>query len=207
MDNKVEHPTVLDTDQQRVGEIYARSLLAIGQRGDRVDELLGQLRAFNSAVAKLPAFRLLLESPRISFDEKSSLLDKVLGQRASPEFINFVKVLTRKGRFECLPAVQVSANRLCNEYRGRVAATLVTAEPISDESRQYAVEQLTKSFGREIDLTCRTDPSIIAGAVVRVGDTVYDGSAQMQLRRARTTAIQRAHQEIRDSFSRFAKDN
>jgi F-type H+-transporting ATPase subunit delta len=203
MDN-TEQPTVLDTDQQRVGEIYARSLLTIGQQSGQVAQLLEQLESFTAALAKLSSFRALLESPRISFDEKSAIIDRALGSRATPHFRNFIKVLARHDRMECLPAVWVAAKRLDNEFRGRVGVTLITAEPIDDEIRQYATATLSQTLGREIELSTRTDPSIIGGAVVRIGDTVYDDSAKNQLRRARSAAVQRAHQEIRDSISRFA---
>ena len=207
MEKVVEHATVLDTDQQRVGEIYARALLGLGRQSGGLDSLLEQLQSFEQAVVQLPAFRRLMESPRVGFEQKSKLIDRALGGRASAEFVNFVKVLTRKQRFECLQAVREAAQKLYNEYRGRVAATLTTAEAISDENRHYSADQLAKTLGKEIDLTFRVDPSIIAGVVVRVGDTVYDGSTKTQLQRARSFAVQRAYQEIRDSFSRFATES
>jgi F-type H+-transporting ATPase subunit delta len=202
----VEPPTVLDTDQQRIGEIYARSLLAIGQQTGQVDQLLEQLESFTAALAKLPSFRALLESPRIGFEQKAAIIDRALGARATPHFRNFIKVLARHDRMPCLAAVGIAAKKLDNEYRGRVGVTLITAEPIDDEIRQYATARLTQTLGKEIELSARTDPSIIGGAVVRVGDTVYDGSAKNQLRRARAAAVQRAYQEIRDSMNRFAID-
>jgi F-type H+-transporting ATPase subunit delta len=206
MEKPVEHATVLDTAQQRVGEIYARALLAIGQSTGQIDGLMEQLCSFADAVQTLPSLRGAMVSPRVSFEQKSRLIDKALGNQAAPMFKNFIKVLARKGRFECLPAVRAAAVTLYNEYRGRIEAVMTTAEPISDENRRYAEEQLAKKLGKQVELQCRVDPSIIAGSIIRVGDTVYDGSAQTQLRRARHAAVQRAFQEIRDSFGRFAKE-
>lgn len=204
---EVEHPTVMDTGQQRVGEIYARSLLAIGQKTNQVDGLLEQVQTLADAVAKLSSFRALMESPRISFEEKSRLIDKAIGQKSTPNFTNFVKVLTRKNRFDCLPAVAAAAKKIHNEVRGRVGATLITAEPVSPDELQFASGRLAKTLGKAVELSSQVDPSIIGGAIVRVGDTVYDGSTKNQLRRARSAAVQRAHQEIRDSLGRFATEN
>ncbi len=50
----------------------------------------------------------------------------------------------------------------------------------------------------------QVDPAIIGGLVVRVGDTVYDGSLRNQLNQFRAAAIGRANQEIRKSLDRFA---
>lgn len=207
MEKVVKHKTVLDSDQMRLGEIYARALLAVGQKTGSLEPLLDQIRSFAEAVGQLPKFRWAMESPRLSAVDKSRLIDQALGGKATPEFKNFVKLLARKQRFDCLSAVSAAAAKLYNEYRGRVSATLTTAEPISEDNRNYTAERLSRQLGKEVELVCRVDPSIIAGSVVRVGDTVYDGSTRTQLQRARGAALQRAFQEIRDSFSRFAKES
>ncbi len=207
MEKVAEHSTAMDTSQQRVGEIYARSLLAIGQKSGHVDSLLEQVQSLAEVVAKLPPFRALMESPRVSFEEKAKLIDKALGPQSTPDFTNFVKVLTRKNRFDCLPAVSAAAQKLHNEIRGRVGATLITAEPVDADMLRHTSTQLAKTLGKEVDLKSQLDPSILGGSIVRVGDTVYDGSAKNQLRRARSAAVQRAHQEIRDSMNRFATEN
>ena len=208
METAVEHETVLDTTQQRAGEIYARSLLALGQKSGRLDGLFEQLNSFvDDVVLKIPMIRKVLESPRIGFEQKEQLIDKVLAKGATTEFKNFIKVLTRKNRFDCLQAVQAAARKLFNDYSGRIAATLITAEPATDEIKKLACDRLAKQLGKEIDLKTQVDPSIIGGTVIRVGDTVYDGSVKNQLRRARSSAVQKAYQQIRDTFGKFVTEN
>lgn len=203
MEQPVEHATVLDSAQQRAGEIYARALLGLGQKLQQVEPLLAQLDSFvDDVLGKLPKLRLAIESPRISLDQKEKLLERVAA-KATPEFRNFLKVVARKGRFEALPAIRAAAHKLYNEYSGRIAATLVTAEPISDEVRAAAAQDLSRKLGKQVQLQTRVDPEILGGIVIRVGDTVYDGSLQHQLRRVRSTAIQRAYDRIRESIDQF----
>ncbi len=184
----VEHETVLDPTQQRVGEIYARALLGVGQKSGGLDELLSQLDSYlDDVLSKLPKFRQAMESPRIAVDQKEQWIDSSVGDKGSREFKNFLKILARKGRFECLPAVRRAAHKLYNEYSGRVEATLITAAPIDDESRVRAAQQLAQRLGKEIDLRTQVNPEILAGSVIRVGDTVYDDSIKNQLQRARSS--------------------
>ncbi len=203
MENEVEHATVLDSVHQRAGEIYARALLGLGQKQNAVEPLLQQLDSFlDDVLRKLPKLRMILESPRISLDRKEQLLDRIVGS-AAPEFRNFLKVLARKGRFAALPAIRAAAHKLDNEYSGRVAATLVTAEPISDDIRAEAARGLARKLGKEVQLQTRVDPNILGGIVIRVGDTVYDASLNNQLRRVRSAAIQRVYDRIRESIDQF----
>jgi F-type H+-transporting ATPase subunit delta len=207
MDPNVEHATVLDTTQQRAGEIYARALLAIGRNTGQMDELLAQLDSFvDDVVRKLPLLGQALDSPRLNQAQKERVIDRALAKGATADFRNFVKVLTRKNRFGAIRAVQAAAHKLYNEYRGRVAATLITASPPGSEVLQWANQTLARQLGKEIDLRSQIDPTIIGGAVIRVGDTVYDGSVKNQLRRVRASAIQKSYQQIRDTFERFVTE-
>jgi F-type H+-transporting ATPase subunit delta len=204
MEKTVEHATVLDSVHQRAGEIYARALLGLGQKTDRVEPLLEQLDSFvDDVLGKIPQLRMAMESPRISLEQKERWLDRALGSAASPEFRNFLKVVARKHRFQSLPAIRTAAHKLYNEYSGRVAATLVTAEPISDDLRGEAARGLARKLGKEVQLQTRVDPQIIGGIVIRIGDTVYDGSLNNQLRRVRASAVQRAYERIRESMETF----
>ena len=54
-----------------------------------------------------------------------------------------------------------------------------------------------------------TDPDLIGGAVLRVGDTVYDGSVAGQLEQLRQQILERSVHEIqsrRDRFSNSTRD-
>ena len=203
-DKQAEHPTVFDTDQQYIGSVYAKSLLGVAG-SEKIDQVLGELNSFTDAVGELPALKAILESPRIAFAEKEPMLDKVLAD-TSTEFKNFVKVLTRKQRFECLAAVRNSANSLFNEMAGRIDAVLTTAEPVGDEVKGRIAKRLADVLGKEVALATAVDADIIGGMVVRVGDTVYDASVKNQLKQVRDKAMQRATSEIRKALDRFAID-
>jgi F-type H+-transporting ATPase subunit delta len=69
--------------------------------------------------------------------------------------------------------------------RGVVRAEVISAAELSDEYYQKLHAQLEKLTGKKVALDKRLDPSLIAGVVTRIGDTVYDGSILARLRDAR----------------------
>ena len=79
----------------------------------------------------------------------------------------------------------------------------LSAEPIGDDVRAEAARGLAQKLGKEVQLQTRVDPNILGGIVIRIGDTVYDGSLHNQLRRVRSAAIQRAYDRIRESIDQF----
>lgn len=204
MDDTPKHATVFDADQQHIGDVYAKALLSVGQETGQVDELVEQLGDFVAAVDSLPKFRAALESPRISVDEKEAMVQKAVGGKVNKDLLNFLKVLGRKGRFDCLSAICGSARKMHDEMAGRAQATLTTASEVDASVVEGIASRLEKVLGKKVNLTASVDPDIIGGMVVRVGDTVYDGSVANQLRQVRAKAIKAASDSIRSSLDRFA---
>jgi F-type H+-transporting ATPase subunit delta len=70
---------------------------------------------------------------------------------------------------------------LRDEQRGVVTARVRTALPLDDTEREKLKSELEDLTGQTVRLETRQDESLIGGVVVRIGDTVYDGSARHQL--------------------------
>lgn len=195
--------TVFDSDQQLIGETYANALIGFGQQAGNTEEMLGQFDGVANAINGLPKLGEMLQSPQIAVADKLGLLDKALNGKVDGKLMNFLKIILEKGRFDCLPAIQSSAKKIFDELSGRVQATMTTAEAVDDSVRKRVEEKLAKMLGKEIQLESVTDPSIIGGMVVRIGDTVYDGSVQNQLKQVRSRATKRAEESIRSSIDKF----
>ena len=91
--------------------------------------------------------------------------------------------------------------------RGRIEVRLTTAVPVDQATRDLIISKLRASLGREIDLQTSVDPELIGGLVIRIGDTVYDGSLANQLQRLSDDLVTRATQKMRTDAERFAVAN
>ncbi len=203
MAETVKHATVLDTGQQQLGGVYAKALLAAAQDAGIADQLLAEFDAFMELLAQLPQLEGTLSSPRIPTEVKLSALDKLLQGRTSPTLLNFLKVLCRRRRFDCIHAVHEAAHKTFNELMGRVVVQVTTATPMDDNVRARMVERLQESLGKQVVLRAEIDPQLIGGLVIRVGDTRYDASLANELNLLRETVAERSAQAIRDATEQF----
>jgi F-type H+-transporting ATPase subunit delta len=201
--DEAKQQTVFDTDQQQVGEAYANALIGFGQANGNTESLLSQLSEVVGALGGVPKLGAMLQSPGIAVADKASLLDKAFGGKVDGKLMNFLKIVLDKGRFDCLGAIWSSAKKIFDEMSGRVQATITTAEPIEDSVRARVEKSLSDKLGKQIQLEALMDPSVIGGMVIRIGDTVYDGSVKSHLSRVRSNAIKNASDAIRGSLEKF----
>ena len=198
--------TVFDSEHQHVGTTYAQALVRAGEKAGVSDIVVAELESMvRDVFDRLPKFEAALVSPRIAFEHKELLLDRALSGRAHPLLLNFLKVVARRGRFNCLRAISRAAREEFRRLRGRVEVRVESAQPLDDPTQTLIAQQLCATLGREVDLQLSVSPEIVAGLIIRVGDTVYDGSVSNRLARLRDEIVERSNQKIRSQSDRFAR--
>jgi len=193
-----------DAGRQHLGTVYAKALLGAAQQAGQADRVLEELESLESDVfKKMPALRLTLTSPRVAEDEKLALLDRAFAGKMSGVLLNFLKVTARHDRLNCLPDVLRSLRQLVNDAAGKVSVTVRSAYPLSNPLRNRIATRLGEVLKKQVTLDVEVDPDLLGGLVVRIGDTVYDGSVAASLQRMKTVALEQTSQAIRESLTRF----
>jgi F-type H+-transporting ATPase subunit delta len=202
---KLSSRKAIDVASQQVAKLYAQALLDASAPSGKIEETLAELDDFVTEVLdKLPHLESLLTSALVQDDKKAELIDRLLKGRASPVLLNFLKVLGRHGRLDALRSVHQVAQGLLDDQRKMVRVEVATASPLSDELKSRLTESVRTMFGRTPILDVQVRPELIGGIMMRVGDTVYDGSIATRLEQFRQQMIDRSVHEIqsrRDSFS------
>lgn len=125
----------------------------------------------------------VLADPKVPLEQRFGAVERVL--EVSPLALNLAKLLIQKGRSLDARAVAEAFNRLADEYEGIAHAQVTTAVPLSEERLQEISRRIGEQLGKKVVATNRVDPSIIGGAVIRVGDRLIDGSIRTRLKALR----------------------
>ena len=73
-----------DIGKQQIAAVYAKALLGAAENAHTTDAVVEELDSFvDDVLTRFPHFEIVIGSPRISQDEKTQLIDRVLGGRAS----------------------------------------------------------------------------------------------------------------------------
>lgn len=163
-----------------VARNYAAALFAAADKyGDLLDAVAGAIQA-DERIA------ITLESPRVSKAAKGQILARALKGEAPAEFVRFLQAVVRRGRQGLLAEIAQEYQVLLDHKLNRVHAGVTLVDDADARTQQQVVERLTRALGLEVRAFFRSDPRILGGVIVKVGDRIYDGSV-----RRRLTAIQR----------------
>jgi F-type H+-transporting ATPase subunit delta len=186
----------IDVGAYRVGMVYGQALLAATEKAGNTDEVLGELDQMIDLLVKQPKVDDIMSSGMIANDQKVVLVDRVLGGKVTPTFLNFLKVVAAHGRGGFLRAIRKAVRDLRDQQAGRIRVQVTSAAPLDGELTERIQNQLRGMLGGEPVLAKKVDPDLIGGLVFRVGDTVYDGSVATRLARVRSQMIDRSIHEI-----------
>jgi len=196
-------PKAIDVGAQRVGAIYAHAFMGAAEAKGVSDSAVAELASVAESLEANPRFETILGSALVPHEEKERILDRVYGGKLSPLVLDFLKVLSHHGRLEVTRAVSAQAQQLYDESRGRVRVDVLTATPLDDSESRALDASLRRILGGEPQVHPEVDPSLIGGIVLRVGDTVYDGSVARQLHQVCEQMINRSVHEIQSRRDRF----
>ncbi len=162
---------------------YAEALFDLATRADGV-ESWGTLLDQTAAAMSTPAIEAMLMSPRVSREEKVRIVTAALHD-APRGFVLFFAALIRRGRQVLVSAVADEYRALADARLGRVRAGITLARDADPLARQVIAERLSEALGKDVIAGFATDPDILGGTIIRIGDRVYDGSVRKRLSRLR----------------------
>jgi F-type H+-transporting ATPase subunit delta len=163
---------------------YARALfdVAMKESGD-VDQIGRDLTAFAQMVAGNDGLAKVLANPAIPSARKRAVMEQLLARSGniSPILSKILLLLADRDRLRLLPDLAAGYRDRLMQHANIVRAEVVTAAPIPADRVAALKDGLARATGRQVQLESRVDPTLIGGAVTRVGSTVFDGSIATQL--------------------------
>lgn len=205
MSETIKNDSVFDDESMHVGPLYAKALLAaVGALGN-VDAVMEQFHSLiHDVFDKQPVLEMALANPKVPSDEKVRVLDKAFAGKMDATLLKFLKVVSRRGRLNTLRGIYHSASSLRDEAVGRVRVLVTTAQSLDATALMSLKEKLEKLFKKDVAITSKVDATVLGGLIVRVGDMVFDGSVDGQLKLLKKATLAKAEIAIREKLSSLA---
>ncbi len=167
-----------------VARNYAEVLYDLAGAGEAQVEYGDLIDAVASAINGSPEIQAVLVSPRVPKAEKSALFGRALGDLPVP-FVRFLQAVVQRNRQGLLREIAAAYQALHDQSLNRVRARVTVAREPNEALRKSVAESLSKVLGKEVIPSFSVDPNVLGGAIVRVGERVYDGSVRRRMVRLR----------------------
>jgi F-type H+-transporting ATPase subunit delta len=164
-----------------VSRNYAETLLELARRAEDLAGWGKLIQDVANAMEDDATLRLFLESPKVSEAQKSAVITEALSDRVPRHFLRFLLAMIRKRRQMLIPEIATEYFNLVDQSEGRIHANVTVARESSESERNAIAEHLSKVLGRQAVLHVNVNPAILGGVIVKVGDTVMDGSVRRKL--------------------------
>ena len=165
--------------------IYARAFAdAVLDSRAEPARTLQEAQAMSQLVAGSRELCAVWETPSIPAEQKRAVLDAIAArEKISAITRNFIAVLIDHGRIKFLNEIVKQFEVELDRRLGFAEAEIVSVRDLSDAERRDLESKVSTMTGKKVRARYLRDESILGGAVVKVGSTIYDGSVKGQLER------------------------
>jgi F-type H+-transporting ATPase subunit delta len=165
---------------------YANALADIVLEQGAAEPARKQLEDFAGAYEESLELRNFLASPSVTREQKHAVIEKIVSRLGASKIIrNFLFVVVDNQRAHLLPEILNAFESVLRHRRGVEEAEIASAVELSNAQKSTLLKTLEHLTGKKVQAKYTLQPALIGGAVVRIGDTIYDGSLKNRLNQLR----------------------
>ncbi len=139
------------------------------------------LRYFEQAKNISPELNGVLSDDQLDISTKKQLLRQVFSGSIDNLSLNLIYLLMEENHLDNLEQIAALIFKLNKRQNEMLTAQVITPLPLEAAEEQALIDTLQSNFKQEIYLEKIVDSSLIGGAVIKIGDKLYDGSLKGQL--------------------------
>ncbi len=166
---------------ETIARNYAEALFELAERHEGVEAYGTGVELVARLIDENDDFRRFLETPRIAVGQKKEVVRRVFGETLPTRLVNFLLITLDKRRQRLLRVIAREYMSLMDEHFGRIHVEVTLARKLDGDSTEEMEKRLTRALGKTAIPHVRVKPGILGGAIVRTGDTIYDGSLRRKL--------------------------
>ena len=154
------------------------------------DRAVGGLREIAGLLAESADLRRVWENPAVPAEQKRRLLDAIVQREGIERHArNLVAVLIDHRRVQFLGRIVEQLKKELDARMGFAEAHITSARELGDAEKRALESQIERATGKKVRAQFGLDASLLGGAVVEIGSTIYDGSVRAQLQKLKQTLV------------------
>lgn len=194
-----------DVSVKRLAAVYSEALLNAADSAGQTAQVFEEIDSLIDDVFKNDArLETLFAGAAVGRKVRAEAIDKVFKERASGAFWTFLRVLNEHDRLDLIRPIRRALHELSDERAHRLRVHVYSAIDLPEDYQNRITEAIRQRFNLEPMLELHTDPALLGGVMIRIGDKVYDATVRTRINNLRTQLIESSSHEIQSRRDRFS---
>jgi len=164
-----------------VSKVYSEALFNFAKEENSVERVQNEFQFVMSCFETYPDFYEIFRTPRISVEQKKSVIDQVFENQISINMIHFLKILMDKRRGNAIIEIKRAFDKRVDDYHDIAKIVVESVVPLSKEQVEKLTKKIAIETGKNIEVQTQINKDLIGGVVIRMEDQVIDGSVKYKL--------------------------
>ena len=170
---------------------YAKVLIEVARKDKLLPRVQKDLRSFMKLLQTHPQLQDFFSDPKVSPLRKEELLEEFLSITDYEEITKgFLRLLSSRRRLAYLQEVWEAFQWEVHRLEGIEVVEVISPFPLSEGQTRSIARRVSRFLDKKVEIKSSVDPSLIGGVVIKIGDTVYDGSLKKQLQLLKEKFVQ-----------------
>ena len=168
---------------------YATALFMASK--EKLDKVYEDLTGLRSMIAESQELKLAIETPGIEPESKVAAFEAIC-KKASIDaaVVNFLKVLVENKRAHLLLRLIDIFENFYRAEKGLLLCKVTSAAPLTSAQQDQVKSAMQKrAEGSKLIMEYNTNPALLGGLVVKMGEAVLDNSVSTRLERLQTQLL------------------
>lgn len=168
---------------------YAQALLELVDARGVVSQTAEDVAGIAQVIESDPTFAHYLADPSVGLSEREQLIQRVFAGRTSDLLIAYLKLLNHKNHLGDFPGIANAFAKLLSDRSGNLAVDVTVAQALTPDDLEGVRQRISSKMNKNVTVNQHVDDSIIGGIILKIGDSLIDGSVKTQLETLRRRLV------------------
>ncbi len=165
----------------KIASRYAKALLSLAEENKIIYDAYESMSIILDVFSKHKDLKLILNSPIVRESKKINIINSIFKDKINETILKYLLIITKKKRAFLIEPIASEYKRLHKIKLNIETVKVITAHGIDDDIRKKVLQVSKRITDKNIEFESITDPSIIGGFILKIGDFLYDASIKRSL--------------------------
>lgn len=166
----------------KAAERYSQAMIDLSLELRLSEKIREELQSFLHFLKKNEELEKVLTKEIFTRHQKKKIIEEIAREmKVSDLTKKFLIYIASQNRFGIFSDIYKSFHQKLNDREGKSFAEISSAVDLAPALKLELQKKLEHLVGKKLEMTYKTDPTLMGGVITKIGNQIFDGSIKTQL--------------------------